>query len=142
MQARQNLEQFTFGKCSLLGLGPTGRQTIIKPAINIEIWEQAGAWHWSLQIITRTGGCATGSAQNSNLPQRQNAVERACQSLVGFANQPVYSKGQGKLPKGWEEWLFRTFGDAGLQQNLFGFEQPMQLALFGELPACAKPEPL
>lgn len=45
MQAKQDLELFTFGKCSLIGQGPTGRQTVIKPAISIELWEQAGAWH-------------------------------------------------------------------------------------------------
>lgn len=131
MEQRNNLEVFRFGERKLIARGPRGRETITTPAIEIQVWAQANSWHWSLIAATRTGGLYTTSVGLiENASTREQAALKACGALVQYSKQPLYTANQARLPKGWEHWLFITFGDASPQLALFAQDGPGQLPLF------------
>lgn len=125
MKDKHNHEVFTYGQRKTSFIGLKGPVTQVNPAVEIQIWKQANSWHWSLTALTRARCFYISSAALSEcLPSRFKATLLACNALI------LYSRNQGKIPKGWESWMFSTFGDASQQLALFDYQEPQQLRLF------------
>lgn len=116
---KPNAERFIFGEIQLIAITPAGKAKVSRPAIIIEVRPVAGGWLWELEANTKTGCIMTGSRQDEALATRRQAIDQACLALTEYSNQPTYCSNQGQLPKGWEDWLDKTFGDASRQLQLF-----------------------
>lgn len=116
---KPNSERFTFGEIQLITITPAGKAKVSRPAIIIEVRQVDGGWQWELEAKTKTGCIMTGSRQDEALATRRQAIDQACLALNEYSNQPTFCSNQGQLPKGWEDWLDKTFGDASRQLQLF-----------------------
>jgi hypothetical protein len=116
---KPDTERFTFGEIQLITVTPAGKGTVTRAAIAIEVRTVAGGWQWELEANTNTGSIMTGSCADEVLATRRQAIDQACLALTEYSNQPIYCSNQGQLPKGWEDWLDKTFGDASRQLQLF-----------------------